>query len=455
MAKKFLISLVALSALTMGVWAQIPTLPTVPSFQADPKSPVKAVSGRFSLDEDKFLDVLDYKTVEFETSYFFLGGAANAAANGGVQGGYATKLGGGQIGVYFNGNLFSGDGENWGKKDSADNEIHGETRWNTQLGILYGSEAIGGIRLDILFNNTQFKNDEYGKDQSGSGAVKKEVYNSPFITTLNYGRSLTEDIPLLLTLGFQWPESQKQESSDGASYKQESWQNAILLLEAGSGYKDFSADYALTINMGTTAKVDTPESTMTQTGWVDNTVNVAYAIKAPITEKLTLKLKPKAEVRLAWVDNKTKTTISGSDVETATAPQTWFQISPKVDIGACYDVNEKLSLYTGIKVAVLTITSYSEGKYTPGPGQSEVEDTPSWWDVQGISFPNGLLSFAGNFKFSDNFSLNASISSDLLQVRAPGSSGGGYIGIANPFNGSVANLINAGSVTLNFKPAAK
>ncbi|MDR2510376.1 MAG: hypothetical protein LBC77_07010 [Spirochaetaceae bacterium] len=448
--KKVFSALVIAGLSTGTVMAQMgsATDPVIPEevsalqLQAEPGSAVKAVSGRFGLDEDNFVDVINYSQVEFEKTYFFLGGNTGIY---GVQGGFAKKLSGmfSYVGFYMNGRLFDGNGSNNGKDNGDLMQVEGETTWNNRFALMFASESIGGIRLDVIMEALKFSSGENGK----LAGVAKRVENSGNLTTsIQWGKSMGKLTPKV-TLGIKWPEYEMTEPQTGPT--QETWKNAALGLKAEVAAGNISGDYQLTINFGTTNKAD---KTTTDTGYWDNTLNVYYAINAPVSDKLLFKVRPQARLRLAGKENKTD---NDGKVIYSGAPVTWFMLSPIVETGLEFKATKRLALYTGLKLTLFTLSTAGKSKYK-SDGLPEVKDTPSAWKVKALSLTNieggSTLDFAADFTFTSAMSLNFSFSSDLFGIDIPGSNSAGF-SVQNPLT-NVNTLINGARLVLNFKPGA-
>ncbi|MDR0551440.1 MAG: hypothetical protein LBG72_05435 [Spirochaetaceae bacterium] len=456
-------SVLVLAALVSGaVWAQ-PTEPAPSAaaslktlkdylknnpFQAAPTSPVNAVSGRFSTDVDNYLGVTDWNGVaeNFANTYFFLGGDGTAAG-GGIMGGFAKKLGSAYLAFYIDGNLFKdGYGYNSGSDDSDTNTTGGSLLWNNWFGFLFGNEAIGGIRFDLQLGNGTNANAAWDTS-TGGGKVKESDNLGPVTTTLQWGKALGAITPNV-GLGFRWPGTHIV-NNDGT--KNENYKNAALWFHLGVDIGDFGVENNLTIDFGTTNNNDGKKST--ESGYVLDGLGVYYAITADITEKIQFKAKPRIDFTIAGKDNK-KTPVQG-DAYNDTAPQFWFALSPSSQLALKFQANEKLAFYTGVNLTLLTFTVEADSSYK-GQGGAEVKDKPSKWTLEGIQFANlninsgSDLEIAATFAFSPAFSLEANISSPLLNIAIPGSEGSQ---VGNPF--AAASWLNTkGSLLVNFKPGA-
>ncbi|MDR2602806.1 MAG: hypothetical protein LBC53_10235 [Spirochaetaceae bacterium] len=459
------------AALAVGAFAQ-PTPPAEPikllGLQATIGSMVNGVTPRYALDEDNYLNVVNWANVKFDDVYFFLGGKATTIGTG-FQGGLAKKLGQNYLGFYFNGELFSGKGTNTGT-DPAPPTVKEDFTINQKFAVLFANQAIGGIRLDLLFDNAK---SEY--DKNDATHTEKTTGTGTTVTSVQWGKKIGSFTPKA-TIGFQWPKHTTSEKKTNISTyttteNAESWDAAALGVKLEGAYKDFSADYQLSLDFGKTTmstfKVSsngvsgsTTEIKAVTTGGYNNTLNLYYGITADVNQKLQFKLRPQLQFVLAGAENKTttNTTTAQDDIETVTysvAPTTYFAFSPLMQVGAQYKVTQKFALYTGVTFTFLKVESQSWASYTnKNADGTEVEykNTPSSWSIAGLSLGGGTtLNFGANFAFSDTFSLDAQIQSDLVKIGVPGKDPAATI--ANPFDTSKSWL--EGGIILNFKPAPK
>ncbi|MDR2602723.1 MAG: hypothetical protein LBC53_09810 [Spirochaetaceae bacterium] len=481
------------AALAAGAFAQTATQP--PDFrppvgqlglQAAIGSMVNGVTPRYALDEDNYLNVVNWANVKFDDVYFFLGGKTGTIGTG-FQGGLAKKLGQNHVGFYFNGELFSGSGTN----DGADGDavkIKEDFTINQQFAVLFANQAIGGVRLDLLFKGAK---SEYDKNHDLPGA-EGTAGSGATVTSAQWGKKIGSFTPKA-TIGFQWPTHTTSEAkSSGITTKSDNWDAAVLGVKLEGAYKDFSADYQLSLDFGETGTttVKNPDSPATETktvtsGGYNNVLNLYYGVTADVNQKLQFKLRPQLQFVLAGSENKTTTTTGdveyfeqkivditppggGAPVPTIQPPTTYFAFIPQMQVGAQYKVTQKFALYTGVTFTFLKVESQSWASYktkTQGRPEQEVKATPSSWNIAGLSLKETELQFGANFAFSDTFSLDAQIKSNLVKIGVPGKDASDVEGVPadNPkakSGGAIENPFTSGSwleggIILNFKPAPK
>lgn len=418
MKRAFLVcALVAVTGLT--AWAQSDAGTDAADYKGiplqllvEPQSVVNASSGGlFTSAIDDYLGVTAWQNTDVGKGYFFLGGMASPYNENGLIGGYSTNMSAGRLGIFYNGSLLKNDyapqlgatsyGGNDGAEKADENKKAGQTTWSNNLAVLFGSEAIGGIRFDFQFNPT-FKSHEYGKD---AGDEKQSEGNGTTITSLTWGKDLG-DLKPAITLGFRWPDHTVTESPD-AGAKSEKWDNAQFGLKVAVDYLALSADYQMSLDFGETEKIKDGNETI-KSGSFDNRLNVGYNLEGTVGEKLTIKAKPVLSLGLYL--NSPKTTVkpdSGDTVETFEQPETYFQINPKLSAGAEYAISQKWSLYTGLEISILDVNLKGTSKYKPDKDADEIKATPSAWNIKGLAFDDGAVgpSLGFNFHPAQNISV--------------------------------------------------
>jgi hypothetical protein len=438
LSKKTLLACALICAAGLSAWGQPDPWWTITpeglNLQVTPQSVVNASSGElFSAAIDDYIGVTTWQDVQLEKGYFFLGGKVDATDlnSSSLQGGYSTSLGSNRLGILYQGSLLSGNGGNMGTEKADDNTVNGSLTWKNNLALLFGSEAIGGIRFDIQINATGTTT-ENGKNADPQ--TKSKVENTgTTITSLQWGKALG-DLKPAITLGFQWPEYTKTEPQESNYGVGEEWKNAILGLKAAVAYKALEADYQLTVDFGETQTAKEYKKTIS--GYVANELNVGFNLESEIGDKLTLKAKPAIGLGLGFSGSKTETTQNSQTIDSQDRPTTMFQIAPSFAAGAKYAVSEKWNLYTGLKFDVLKVSIVGGSAYkTSSKNGTEVKDTPSLWYISGITDvkPSLGLELHPSDNFSVEFGLNGNLSGDS-------------------YNGWALNLVNmGGSLAVNVK----
>jgi hypothetical protein len=405
-------SIAALMVLGSGVWAQRSPEGAM-TFTDDPTSVVNDASYRYDTDIGNFMGVTDWSGVEYNNWFFFLGGktgprSGNNGAGVGLQGGLATKIGSNHLGIYFNGNFFEGSGSNNGANDTAMKNISGQHYWNDSLSILFGNEAIGGIRFNLLFQEASFSSIEQGNNIIGANMTSFPngfaTDRGSVTTSLQWGKSFGDFTPTV-TIGFRWPDKFEYEQTGTGVF--EAWDHAQLGVKLEASYKDFSLDYQLSVDLGPSAEytqTSIRNGTVSGSGYIDNLINLKYSFTADVGEKLQFKLRP--QLQFGFYNTSNEYTIEDSvtgKTQLNRQPEGYFWFDPIVQLGARYAFSPKVNIYTGVQAKFLGLTRKYTSTYKPSDTADEVKDTPSTWVVQGIRFKTG--GFALQINPTDNLSI--------------------------------------------------
>jgi hypothetical protein len=152
----------------------------LPSAMAQQSLTSSATQGLWDNEADRFMDVNDYDTVEFDKFYGLLQGGGG----GNISGGFAKNFGSVYLGLYYYGNLASGssveekdaDGE-WLTNAAGDNGIY----FYNQLYTLIGT-PVGGFKLGLMLNGFRTDTDE-------SLASTVEAKSGSFGVSLTWGNN--------------------------------------------------------------------------------------------------------------------------------------------------------------------------------------------------------------------------------------------------------------------------
>jgi hypothetical protein len=445
---KKVFSVVLLVALTgVFAWAQTSSsdIPTVPNPSgvdtALPHGPLgldegaasiidAATYGRYGSWYGDAVGVTDWQGLMdgFNKYFFYVGGAnGDGIRNGtgnytnlggaGFDGGLGVKIGANYLGVHLNGNFFTGGGKDDGYDQKETNKVTSKATWNNALSILFGNEGIGGIRLNVIFDEAAFENGTF-KDKKES----RYYFSGKVLTGLQWGKDLGA-VTLKAGAGFQWPEytSLKDEDKQTGDHpdKGEMFSNGALGVNVavdvnnpiGPGF--LGGEYQLTLNFGGTAKKAAPNSLTSLTdprgwaidsaqiidikdtewwGYVDNALTLGYKIVVPVFEKMEMVFRPRLDMELLFVDNYFK--YDGTKYYSS-APSTYFYLDPRIQVGAKYQLKEKVTVFTGMELGVLGWTIRNDWKYDPDSSvDGDVKDSPTWWTVRGFDFKGGSIAVA-------------------------------------------------------------
>jgi hypothetical protein len=424
-----LVGVIGLSSLP----AQAVTPPTpghaLDRVSADDFNAVRALSpearytqGLFTSDVDDFIDVNAYNP-DIGT-FFFLGaspvGNTVTTTNPvtGLSIGFAKSFASSYLGLYFGGQMFNAGGQS----DSGNGSLGGNTdkaswataNWDFSLAILYGTENLGGLRLDLIFWGTDTTSKLDGKT-IGSGNVTP-VYGSRYTTgnpgaivAASWGNDLSEALAAHIGLGFRFanytlfsnPSAASGTLSKSTTYADARWGINGGILNELNRVSTLEMDLTLGGNFGSSTNPDVGSGT-TEPGGFGIALNAALAnIFVPVTG-LELGLKPYAG--LGFV----------ADASDIGADQSWFEFALGVDAGLKARLPGKLNKFSIVTGAGLNIFDWYTQSSTDGPGGAK---DSSEWQIDGISFkgetlgPNGRLGLGlildPNQNLSIGFGINA------------------------------------------------
>lgn len=351
--------------------------------------------------------------------------------------GYGKSLkSGGYLGVYYGGNIVNASGTNNGL-EKEDNAITSTSTWTNRLAILYGNEKIGGIRFDLLFEDTQY--DENYVDGKPRGNPAQTVREAPRIA-VGWGKTLAKETEFYVQLGYKFAELTVITDVDGKkkdtiwggvtitqnpplppSITIDSEGNAKLALQAGI-YKplakkdntesSFSVDFLIGNIFGAQGEGDylLEKGKFVQGGIF--LLGADVGIKSVTTVgKFSFGFKPNVE--LGFVVNDTNSFLQGSEKTFDALKVVFFELKPGVNFGIKYQFNQKFSLYSGVG---LTIIDLQAGGYSEGKDQKYVKDDlstlgykSSAWKIDGLSWKNETLTTGGNLGFGLTYAPNKNI----------------------------------------------
>jgi hypothetical protein len=405
---------------TGTVWPTIPGTNPAVSFPSTilpatvSKSAVNSVTaGLFATDIDNSLNVSNYGKVQFDKLYLFLGGTP---AINGLTGGAATKVGDNYFAFYTSGNFSPRSGKDvWEEDDVADTEKYEDSifRWNNVFSFLWGSPTLGGIRLDLAFNDSSANNNYTQK--------KGDTYteNKTFVTALRWSGLKFGDLILKPTLAFQWPAYTKTVSNaDPAPAGDDTvkkWENAALDLKLEAGFGKMAVSYELLANFGSTTKgsYTQKEFKYTLSGYAVHTLQFDYTVTKDIDEKIQLKAKPKVKAELLGRNVKSTTENENSSVDQDSGTMTAFRLTPALDLGVSWKLLPKLAFYTGTSVTPFTLTTLN----------TEKGDDNSYFQNEKKSYLSSLITIGSlNFGFEFNPTPALGIEFSLNDVINPNSS---------------------------------
>jgi hypothetical protein len=378
---------------------------------------VNGVTALFSTDIDNFLNVANYSKVEFDKLYLFLGGNT---ANNGVTGGVATKIGGNYLAFYTSGYFFPQGGTDvLDEGDVSDGERYEDRtfQWNNVYSFLWGSPAVGGVRLDFAFNDGSSPNNNYVEKKGNT-----YTENKAFVTAVRWSGVKFGEFSLKPTVAFQWPSYAKKVSNADPAPDvdtEEAWDKAALDIKLDAGYGNFAGYYELLANFGYTQKGvigPTKGYEYTSPGYAVHTLQVGYTATYDADEKIQFKARPRLTAQLY-----TKTDITKRDYEDRPAAddgeydngtQAALRLTPTVELGVSWKLLPKLTLYTGTTVTPFQLTTYdtTEGE----EGSSSQNEKKSY--LSGATA--GGLNFGFEFNPSPALGIEFSVTNDNVNLSS-------------------------------------
>jgi hypothetical protein len=415
----------------------------------------------------------DWSKLEFDNAFFFLGGVGDRVdvMQDALLGGVGMHAFGGYLGVAFKGVFFSGYGTDNVADDSKLSKKENLSLWNDYLTLLYGNEAIGGIRFDLLFRD---KTDPSISNEYGEGAA---MAASPSNVNASYTNGVTTSLEWTGTIGalsptvrvgVKWPDYTMNEwaanipNQPTGDKKAEKWENSALdiyLSTGGLPVEGLSVTNELVIEFQDTVKgdINVADYTLAENKWWVDTFRVNYSKTLDFGEKFQLKLRPRLEAKFGGTDHKVainyKNYPDGYNKEYNTAaPEFIFQLTPSVDAGAKWSPTEKLSFYTGVNVKPLVWSVKWEDAYEDQNKVKHKEYKPVSWTVDPLDAigtgTQGELKFAGTFQANDQIGIELSFGTDLFKIGMPGSAA--QTSVANPFSSSAGDIITGGTLVVKF-----
>jgi hypothetical protein len=334
---------------------------------------------------DDFVDISGWQNMDFDNSFFFAGGGGGSASAA-FQAGGAVRIGANYLGLCFSGDVFSGRGStadtNRGSSTEAAVQPYSEAVVNDNLILLFGNELLGGLRFDLCFDQAQFV---FLRDTSGN----TETSASPFVTTLQWGRSFGSFVPKL-SVGVSWGGHGTDSETD----------HPKLALKAEAGYGAFGADYQLSLGFDKTTRVVGEDAALdvTRDGGVDHLIHLYYTAQTPLTETLALSVRPQLEFEFYGCENKAESsagTIRNGELF-------YFAFAPGLEAALRWQITPQIAVATGVRFALLRLESKTRGK-----GDVWTGDTGSSWNTTGSAAEGGSVAF--ELSPSEHFSLEAGI----------------------------------------------
>ena len=322
---------------------------------------------------DDFVDVAGWRDAAFARSFFFAGGAGGLESAA-FRCGWAGRPGGNYLGVYFSGDVLRGRGSETDTDspgfEEALNQAYNELVANDNLIVLFGNEALGGLRFEARFDQTTFTS----LTPKSGGA---ETSATPFETTLQWGRQFGNLSPRA-SAGISW----------GGRGTEDEFDYPRLAFKLEAAYGSFAADYQLSTALDRGAG----------NGGTDHLTNLYWTARTALTETLTLTARPQLQFDLYGCGN---TASPGGAAQGGEA--FYFGFSPMLEAALQWQITPRINAATGVRFAFLRLESKTRGK-----GDAWTGDTGSAWNVAGVAAEGGGIAFA--LSPSEHFTLEAGVS---------------------------------------------
>ena len=302
--------------------------------------------------------------------------------------GFGKSLSGSYIAAYYGGYFVDA----WGDKVEANPPDDGkftktsESVWNNNLALLYGMGNMG-FRFDLIMSNTQKEKSTY------DGNMDYRNKNDGAKMALTWGAKMAPLYPYAM-IGFKFPDVERVGDSDGK--EAQLTYNSAFNLEVGGLYElsDTSSLWgSLTFGVGGAANYKGDKTEIINlTGFASGKPDPykdsgAWGLdfyihyrKALEFGNVTLKATPNLGMTFAGYSG--KSTADGAPDKPL--GDTWFTLSPGVNLGLGYKLNDKWSLYTGAGLTLFTWNTHghSGGDKNPGDKDSEWQFTGIEWGTE-------------------------------------------------------------------------
>jgi hypothetical protein len=414
----------------MGDFDAVPTLSTESRYSA----------GVFGSYVDDFISVNDYDPAI--GTFLFLGGfpvrdggnvdttavLTDAILNGyTLSAGFAKSFSKFYLGVYFGGNIVNASGTDDQGDQVAKVRSSATATWNTRLAVLFGTDRIGGLRLDLILNDFDgtTMNPITDTTTNDDGKVVSPGNGTGISLALSWGRAFSfreKDLPVHAKLGYRFPDYTLNYAGTGD--KQETYTNAAWLINGGVSYdlNDISTVEADLYVGGTFGEWGVGDLT-------NRTVQGDFGVK--LEAALANSISPVAGLEIGFSPN-LGIGVYGQDPNVVgdnsadTYATTSFEIALGLDAGIKARLPGKFNKFTMITGAGINIFDWWVTGVTGGaPSGQKMAKGNSAWEIEGVSWntdtlgPNNGLGIGTVFAPNDNLSVGFGISAlleNLLEV---------------------------------------
>jgi hypothetical protein len=285
---------------------------------------------------------------------------------------------------------------------------------NDNVAILFGVPEIGGFRVDWIASSEmgasgpvfeKFKGDNRTiNGESVDSAEGNSSGSMAFI--LSWGNSFAGKFNLEAAAGFATPSSLTVTGGQvGADiYKFTQTENMKIYAKLGGGFNlpassSVSADYSLVVMPGEKSEQTKGSVVTSKTAEANyqHEINVAYSKSFNWDDKIAMRLKPNIKFNILAEQDVSETESGNVD----NGKRTTFTMKPEVAVGIHYNVNDRLSLYTGTTVTLFDLETTSAEKGADGTAYGDGISSSD--DIQGAE---AGLDIGTSFKLSSTLTLD-------------------------------------------------
>jgi hypothetical protein len=379
-ARLFFLVGIALTMTVPPIMAQ-----TQPLTSARPQSLTSsATQGLWDNEVDRFMDVNDYDTVEFDKFYGLLQGGGYSTVRT-INGGFAKNFGSIYLGLYFDGNLASGSSAeskdangDWLGTAANDSGI----TFDNEVQVLIGT-PVGGFKLALLMPG--FRTDT---DESTAATVKTR--EGQIGVSLTWGKNFALGGGLLkpeLEVGYLFdqdkiettpkPSGDTTTVSDDSSILIAGLRGTYEFAPGASSRSSLTLEDTINISFPTNPRREnTPssgDSIETEGNKTENTLTGSFAKTYDINERFSAGWLVGLAFDISLDPVKQTTTTSGvtttSDQETTT-----FRLTPGAGLGFTYKfIPDRFTLNGGVKASYTY--EFKEWKDNEAAGTTRAEET--------------------------------------------------------------------------------
>lgn len=306
-------------------------------------------SGIFLNDIDHFANLSDWRMLDSDGAFLFLGAAqSDPAKNKTLQGGFSKTFANNYFAAYLSGAPFTGGGKTYYDENDNKHVEDSFKRAYIDFVFLWGSEKLGALRFDLITNGTSSEwteNDALDTSSQKTGA---------FVTALSWGKNFDASVGVFkptAALAARLPAVNKQTDANGTTTTVSDlafaakFAAAYDFLSGGSLGGDVTFSYAF----GESYENDADKTrSFQESGVFTAPLNIYYQSSLALGNKVTVGFKPNLKLALEVKGQETRKSPNDLDYGTVT----YLQALPAVDIGLRFEPFKKLALFSGANITL-------------------------------------------------------------------------------------------------------